>query len=145
MTSATARGHVTGQEWRVTPQDDGTYTLTRPGETEPWLRCHPDKDFAVAIEGTKSELYDLEFWYESWPRRMSTLVEAARISEQSKDRRKLVDDGDFTDTVCNSCGKNPTRYERWGATHASDDVGRRYPRANTCYGTWIPAKKNPAR
>lgn len=134
MTSATARGHVTGQEWRVTPQDDGTYVLFRPGESEPFLRCHPDKDFAVAIESTKPELYALEFWHGPFLPRVQTLVEAARINEQVK-ARKLVDYGDFSDSACGTCGRNPNCYLLWGTPCEREG----------CKGKYFPVKKNPAR
>lgn len=123
---------TTGQAnktWRVTPEEiDGqsVYTLyTQAGDT--WAaRCFPDQHYVVRVNFGHTYPYELEFWFIRWPRLLSTLLETARVGEQSKDRSKLVDDGDFSDTSCSECGKAPDRYERWGERHV------------TCGGTWLP-------
>lgn len=135
MTSTT--GQVTGQEWRITPEDreDGTtvYGLHPPGDTTAIMRCFPAEGFRVALL-LDDEPRDLEFWHLMLPRRMTTLVESARIAEQVK-ARKLVDDGDHADSACSVCGRAPESYTPWAS--ACQRKG--------CAGKYFPAKQNPAR
>lgn len=127
---------MTGQEWRITPElldGESVYTLYQPHDTAFVARCFPAKNFAVQ-QNLGNHPYELEFWHLSWPRRLTTLVESARIGEQVKNR-KLLDDGDHTDSACSACGRSSEKYLPWGA--GCERKG--------CPGKYFPAKVNPAR
>lgn len=127
----------TGNEWRITPRDNGTYAMYPPGAIDrpanpPMAVCYPAQNYAIELN--ISGLMSLEDFHLSLIRRVTTLVEAARINEQVK-VRKLVDDGDHSDSACSACGRNPEKYVAWGFT--CERKG--------CDGKYFPALKNPAR